>query len=169
MFRSVLVGVGASPAHTAALEQAIDLALGERARLTLLAALPRLPAVAYLAPLTPVVALQDARSTCESELRAAAARVPGDLPVTTLLVEGPEHQALLREVRRGRHDLVVVGAPTTRRLPADLGASARLARRCPVPVMLVREPPEAGGQSAAAARPSAHAVLGLTRGKHARA
>lgn len=169
MFRSVLVGVGPSPRHVAALEQAIDLALGEHARLTLLAVLPRLPALAYLAPLTPVVALQDARSACESQLRAAAARVPADLPVTTLLVEGPEHRALMGEALRGHHDLIIVGAPAGRRLTADPGASARLARRCPLPVMLVRTPREQGKQATASGRRSMLVGLGVLRGKHARA
>ena len=95
MFRSILVAVGGSPADAAALEQAVDLALGEHARLTLVATLPRLPAVAYLAPVTPVGELRDARAACETVLRQAAAGVPAELPVRTLLVEGPGRQALV--------------------------------------------------------------------------
>ena len=169
MFQRILVAVGGSPVAGAALWQAVDLALGERARLTLVATLPRLPAVAYLAPVTPVGELADARAACEKGLRQAVGRVPDELPVTTLLVEGPAHRALVREVRRGGYDLLVVGSSTRRRLPAALGGDlgAALVRRCAIPVLVVRSPALEAG--VAGPQPATVTALGIPGRRHARA
>lgn len=169
MFRSVLVAVGESPADAAALEQAVDLAFREHARLTLVATLPRMPAVAYLAPVTPLGAICDARAACETVLRQAAGGVPAELPITTLLAEGPARQALVREVRRGGYDLLVVGSPTRRRLPAALGGDlgALLVRRCTIPVLVVRPP--ALEPAPAAQQPSRVTTHGIRGRRHARA
>jgi nucleotide-binding universal stress UspA family protein len=43
-------------------------------------------------------------------LRRARDRVPDDLPVTTILTDRPIRAALIDQINRGRHDLVVVGS-----------------------------------------------------------
>src|SRR5205807_8098110 len=95
-----------------ALTQAIDLAAREHTRLTLITDVQKLPSVAYIglsaAPMTEVDA--GARSWAESVLRTARDRVPDEIPVTTVLTDQPIRGALIEQIRRGGHDLIVMGS-----------------------------------------------------------
>lgn len=146
MFRSILVAVDGSEPATEALHEAIDLARGEGARLTLIsvAASPRWLGSPgpYVAP----VPLED-----EFERRAqqivedAEALVPEDVPVSTVVRMGPAAKAILERVESGQHDLVVMGS---RGLGAAgsllLGSVSRaVLAASPVPVLVARAPAEA--------------------------
>jgi nucleotide-binding universal stress UspA family protein len=146
MFRSILVAVDGSEASGHALQEAIDLARGEGARLTLIsvAASPRWLGSPgpYVAP----VPLED-----EFERRAqqivedAEALVPEDVPVSTVVRMGPAAKAILERVESGQHDLVVMGS---RGLGAAgsllLGSVSRaVLAASPVPVLVARAPAEA--------------------------
>ena len=111
MFRNILVAIDGSPDSAEALDQAIDLAESERARLTLLTAVAK-PASAYWGWSAPVaVQLVDgARADATSILASARDRVPGGVPVTTILTEAPIRTALIAEIKRGRHDLMMMGS-----------------------------------------------------------
>jgi nucleotide-binding universal stress UspA family protein len=134
------VAVDGSPAAGRALTQAIAIAQRSLGRLGVLAAIP---------PTTPCVALPPF-SVCLSglaeELEAAAKRqvdeavliVPGDMPVTKLVVRDKLIKAAASEARTGRWDVTVLacglwleGGPCWR------AVAARLARSCPVPVLVV--------------------------------
>jgi nucleotide-binding universal stress UspA family protein len=141
MFRNVLVAIDGSADADEALTQAIDLAQSERTLLTLITGVTHPPAVAYLGAGAPVVVAFEAhgRSNAEEVLRRARDRVPADITVTTLLTDRPIRPALIDQVKRGQHDLVVMGS-------RGLGAVRRALRgsvshyvldHSPVPLLIV--------------------------------
>lgn len=146
MFRDVLVVVDATHDAREALSQAIDLAQRERSRLTLITVERRLPACAYLgvAAALPVV-VPAAEAEAREIMCGALSLVPADVPVTTVVAVAPIRQALLTQIKRGGHDLVVIGARPRGRLRSLFGSlSHYLVRRSPAPVLVVHaEPPRA--------------------------
>lgn len=143
VYRNILVAVDGSPDAEAALDHAAELARDQHARLTLVTAIPQLPATALLAsgatpPRTEVV-----RHYADM-LRAAAATLPEDVSVTTLLVEGPPARALIERARSGDFDLIVMGSHGHGRLHQSLlGCVSQKVLSCsPVPVLLIRAPAE---------------------------
>jgi nucleotide-binding universal stress UspA family protein len=142
MHRSILVALDDSPASAAALEEAIDLARAEGARLTLLSvAVP--PRVLILGP---VVAPYPSSTTLEQEtqelLDRAEEQVPDGIPVSTVVRTGPVAQAILDRVECARHDLVIMGSRGLGPAASFIrgGVSRIVAARSPVPVLLVRAP-----------------------------
>jgi nucleotide-binding universal stress UspA family protein len=139
MFHSILVAVDGSPAAAKALEQAVDLARGEGARLTLIsvAVRPRWIAGPYAMPYPTD---QDLEEEADRVVARAEALVPEDVPVSTVVRRGPVADAILDRVRDGEHDLVVMGSRgrgSARSLL--LGSVSRaVLDRSPVPVMVVR-------------------------------
>jgi nucleotide-binding universal stress UspA family protein len=139
MFRDVLVVVDATEDAREALSHAIDLAQRERSRITLITVERRLPACAYLgaAAALPLV-MPAAEAEARQILREALSHVPADVPVTTLLAAPPVRGALMTQIERGAHDLVIMGArPRSGRCPAFWSLSHYLVRRSPVPVLVV--------------------------------
>jgi nucleotide-binding universal stress UspA family protein len=112
MFRNVLVAVDGSPDSEEALAQAIDLAEGEQASLTIFSAVAMPPAAAYFGAgaSTAATLARGAEGEAESILRESVAHVPDDLPVHTVLTREPVRTALLERIRTGHHDLVVMGS-----------------------------------------------------------
>jgi nucleotide-binding universal stress UspA family protein len=111
MFRSILVAVDGSEPAAHALQEAIDLARGEGARLTLIsvAAPPRWLGSPgpYFAP----VPLEDEfERRAQQVVEEAEALVPEDVPVSTVVRSGPAVQAILDRVEAGGHDLIVMGS-----------------------------------------------------------
>jgi nucleotide-binding universal stress UspA family protein len=111
MFRSILVAVDGSEPAAHALQEAIDLARGEGARLTLIsvAAPPRWLGSPgpYVAP----VPLEDEfERRAQQVVEEAEALVPEDVPVSTVVRSGPAVQAILDRVEAGGHDLIVMGS-----------------------------------------------------------
>lgn len=110
MYRSILVAVDGSPAAAAALEQAIDLAREEGARLTLIsvAAPPRWRAA------SPYYVLYAGDEELERQARTnverAEALVPEDVPVSTVVRRGPAAKQILARAEDGQHDLIVIGS-----------------------------------------------------------
>ncbi len=77
-----------------------------------------------------------ARSQREADLQRTATRVRrfGVTPRVTLL-DGSPVNALVAEVRRGRHDLLVLDAPSPDSVQPDRTTATRLVRECPCPVL----------------------------------
>ncbi len=148
MFRSILVAVDGSPAATAALMQAIDLARTEGARLTLIsvAAPPRWQVAAgpYYVPLP---AEDELERAARETLDRAEALVPEGVPVSTAFRRGRIAEEILKRVETGEHDLVVIGSRGLGRAGALLlgSVSRAVLAGSPVPVLIAR----------AAARPTA--------------
>jgi nucleotide-binding universal stress UspA family protein len=145
VFHNILVAVDGSPHADRALTEAIDLARGSHARLTIITAVgePRTGAMMALASgaaaaLGPALLLE-----ADKILRAAADRVPEDVSVTTILTEQPIRSAILKRIEDGRHDLVVMGSRgrgTVR--SAVLGSvSHHVLHHSPVPVLIVHADP----------------------------
>jgi nucleotide-binding universal stress UspA family protein len=139
MFRNVLVVIDGSIDSSHALEQAIDLAQRERSRLTLIAAERRVPMCAYLgvAAAAPLAVPTADTGACDL-MREALARVPSDIPVTTIVTALPIRAALIRQIERGQHDLVMLGQAPGGRLRSLLGGLGHyLVRHSPAPVLVV--------------------------------
>jgi nucleotide-binding universal stress UspA family protein len=165
MFRDVLVVVDATDDAREALSQAIDLAQRERSRLTLITVERRLPACAYLgaAAALPLV-IPAAQAEAREVMCEALASVPADVPVTTVIATAPIRQALMTQIRRGDHDLVVMGAgPRGILRPVLASVSHYLVRRSPVPVLVVHAVPSRGRAVTPLAAPRSRARRWPTR------
>ena len=141
MFHDIVVAVDGSPEAEQALIQAIDLAESEHTRLTLITGVPKPPPSSYVwlsgVPLAEMEA--DARAWAEAVLRRARDRVPDEIPVTTILAEQPIRTALIEQIHRGRHDLIVMGSRGRGALRATLlgSVSHYVLDHSPIPVLIV--------------------------------
>jgi nucleotide-binding universal stress UspA family protein len=139
-FRSVLVAVDGSRHSDMALEHAIELARDGNARLTILTATPPPAGVSLTGPGAIAAAAAAARMEQDFDdvLRAAADCVPDDLPVTTVHASGHPAQAILNEMERGHHDLIVMGSRGLGLARALMGSvSHRVLRHAPAAVLIV--------------------------------
>lgn len=157
MFRNILVAVDGSADSDLALEHAIDLAHSEHTKLTLITAVIPIPATAYLGVTALPPMTSDPCTDARKVIRAAADRVPDDQPVTTVLSEAPIRAAILRQVKDGGHDLVIMGSRGRGALrSATLGSvSHYVLNHSPVPVLIVHAPqrPEPDHEVAASEAP----------------
>ena len=141
VYRNILVAVDGSPDGEAALAHAGALARDQHARLTLLTAIPPLPATALLASGAAPPRSEVVRHYAEL-LRQAADTLPQDISVTTLLVEGPPSKALIERAKSGAFDLIVMGSHGHGRLHTTLlgCVSQKVLHASPIPVLLTRAP-----------------------------
>jgi nucleotide-binding universal stress UspA family protein len=140
MFRNVLVAVDGSPDAEQALTEAIDLAESEHTRLTLITAVPQIPATGLLVPgAVTDDAIANTRAWAEAILRRALDQVPDDLPVSTVLTDKPIRPALIRQIKDGHHDLVVMGSRGRGAVRSALlgSVSHYVLHHTPVPVLIV--------------------------------
>jgi nucleotide-binding universal stress UspA family protein len=141
MFRNILVAVDGSTHADEALAQAIDLADSEHARLTLIAGVTGLPPAACVGLSGPAFAVMqaDARSLAEAVLRRARDRVPDDLPVTTILTDEPIRPALIKQIKRGGHDLIAMGSRGRGAMRAALlgSVSHYILHHTSIPVLII--------------------------------
>ena len=143
VYRSILVAVDGSPDAEAALAHAAALARDQNARLTLLTAIPPLPATALLASGAAPPRSEVIRHYADT-LRHATDSLPDDVSVTTLLVEGTPARALIQRAESGDYDLIVMGSHGHGRLHASLlgCVSQKVLHASPIPVLLTRAPRE---------------------------
>ena len=146
MFRSILVSIDGSPHADQALTEAIDIAQAGRARLTLLTAVKSCPSWAYN-PASAAAARQlssEFEREAKEVMRDAVARVPDDLPVTKIITHDPIRPALMKEIKSGSYDLVVMGSRGRGAVASSLlgSVSHHALNHSPVPVLIVhaREP-----------------------------
>jgi nucleotide-binding universal stress UspA family protein len=146
MFRDILISYDGSPHAERALSEAIDLAQCSHARLTILTAVTKPPAWTYAGPSVCAAAALCAELEEESAktLCRAVDRVPDDLPVTKILSHEPIVKALMKEIKRGRHDLVVMGSRGFGAIKGTLlgSVSQHVLHHSPVPVLIVHAEPE---------------------------
>jgi nucleotide-binding universal stress UspA family protein len=166
MFRNILVCVDGSAHAERALTEAIDIAISNRARLSILTAVCRPPGWACT-PLT-IPAIEPLAADLESEaqatLRDAVDRVPESVSVTKILSHEPIRDALMSRLREGDHDLLVMGSRGRGALTASLmGSVSHYAlHHSPVPVLVVHsgeDPASAPSQSQESTTPGS--MLGL--------
>ena len=146
MFHSILVAVDGSRAAARALEEAIDLARGEGARLTLISvAVP--PRRLFTPPYAlPVPSDDQLEEEAVRILERAEALVPDGVPVSTVVRRGSASKAILERIEDGEHDLVVMGSRGLGPAGSVLLGSVSRAVLCHsrIPALVVR----AGGASA---------------------
>jgi nucleotide-binding universal stress UspA family protein len=139
VYRNILVAIDGSQAAAAALDEAIDLARTDGARLVLIsvAAPPRLRLAAP--PYVPYPTELDLERGAWNIVGRAEQRVPPDVPVTSLVRSGDAAVAIAARAEQGGHDLVVIGSREHGRLASlFLGSVSReVAARSPVPVRVV--------------------------------
>jgi nucleotide-binding universal stress UspA family protein len=155
MFHNILVAIDGSPDAEQALMQAIDLAECEHARLTLFSAVVAPPAGTYAGVSGEVVAMlaHDARADSEASMQRAVERVPDRVSVSTVLSEEPVRPTLLRQIKNGRHDLVVMGSRGRGAVRSVLlgSVSHYVLHHSPVPVLIVHAERAPAFESAGAA------------------
>jgi nucleotide-binding universal stress UspA family protein len=123
MFRNILVAIDASPTARRALEAAGELAEAVNARLTLIAVAPEVPAYAYRAGIDAEALEREAMAETERLLRDSVASLPGRLPVTTVLKQGPAGERIVEQIAAGDHDLLVMGSRGRGRVATNLFGS----------------------------------------------
>jgi nucleotide-binding universal stress UspA family protein len=147
MYRRILVPLDGSAASLRGLKEAIRLARDDRARLRLLHVLDETPMLGMLeegVDLRPF--LEDLRKRGRALLerahrQAKKSRVAADATMAES-AGGPAADAILREAKRWRADVIVMGTHGRRGLRhLVLGSEAeRVVRLSAVPVLLVRAP-----------------------------
>jgi nucleotide-binding universal stress UspA family protein len=141
VFRNILVTVDGSDHAQRALDEAIDIARAGRGRLTLLTAVNPPPAWAAssLATGAAAVSALDLEREAVQVMRQAVARVPDDVPVTTVISRRPIRSALMKAVSCGDYDILVMGSRGRRALAASLlGSVSHYAlNHSPIPVLIV--------------------------------
>ncbi len=146
MFHNILVSIDGSPHSDEALRQAIDIALADRSRLTLLTAVRQCPPWAY-SPVTAAAAQQlssDLEREAQRVMCDAVERVPHSVPVTKILTHQPIRTALMRRIKSGDHDLLVMGSRGRGGLKATLlgSVSHYVLNHSPIPVLIAQAPDE---------------------------
>jgi len=110
MFRSILIAVDGSSSARHALQEAIDIARSQGARLTILTVAPPVPTLMPVAGGDPRGIQDSAEQWAAGVLRDALAGVPDDVDVHTVLRTGHASHEVVDEVRGGDYDLVVLGS-----------------------------------------------------------
>jgi nucleotide-binding universal stress UspA family protein len=155
VFRNILVAIDGSPTATAALEEAIDLARSDGARLVLLSvAAP--PRWRFTGPTyVPYPTDEELQRAAWDVLARAEALVPGDVAVSSVVRVGSPAAEIVRRAVEGGHDLIVMGSRGHGSLGSLLlgSVSRAVVARSAVPVLVSRRRSE-GVQRAA--EPPAH-------------
>jgi nucleotide-binding universal stress UspA family protein len=148
MFRNILVSVDGSEHSDRALDEAIDIARADQARLTILTAIPQPPVWAASAMAAGATAVSAAELEKEAVdiMRRAVKRVPADVPVTTIISRKPIRNALMNRLQEGNFDLLVMGSRGRGALSASLlGSVSHYAlNHSSIPVLIVHadKPPK---------------------------
>jgi nucleotide-binding universal stress UspA family protein len=140
-FRRILAVVDGSEASEQAFERLLDTTCAEGGWLTVMMAPPRpVYNLCGVAHVVPTASAEELRRFAERRLERIAYNIPRGLRCSTLVASRPLLKAVLERVVVGAHDVVVVCGIRSSWSGAVLsGIPARtLARRCPVPVLLIR-------------------------------
>jgi nucleotide-binding universal stress UspA family protein len=147
-YHRILVAIDGSPDAEAALRHAFSLARDQHALLTLLTVAPQPASAIGVGASAP----PDMLDFHKRILREATDLVPADIGVTTRLERGNPAETILKLVREGDQDLVVMGSHGHSRVHRALlgSVSERVLKASTVPVLLMRS---AGAEGAAEGGP----------------
>ena len=143
MFRRLLLAIDSSPHSRCALDEAIDLARTNNARLTVMTVVPDTPSWSVFGvmsvPVEPALQWEIERAY-QAVLDAAVAAVPADISVRTILRRGVAGPVIAQEAADGDYDLVVLGRRGRGELRSLLlGSTSRhVLQHCAVPILAVQ-------------------------------
>jgi nucleotide-binding universal stress UspA family protein len=106
-------------------------------------AVPPSPALAQITAAGAALAeVADLLGDAGKEIRAQVEDLPDDISVTTLVVSGHAAPEILKRLREGRHDLLVMGTRGLGRVGSALlgSVSQAVLHEAEVPVLVVRGP-----------------------------
>ena len=156
MFTDILVAVDGSQHAERALEEAVDLARLGGGSLTLVTVAPELsgwfpvPGAGLPPPVNPTAGVplptdlrelrQDLVKAHRHILEQAQTNVPADVRATARVLDGRPGEAIVRQVRAGQHDLVVMGSRGRGELRSMVlgSVSHQVLHDSPVPVLIAR-------------------------------
>ena len=119
MFLNLLVAVDGSPSSHRAVEQAVDLARAHNSKLTLIAVAPPVSSYATLGGLSAEQLGRELVAWADGVLAEAVESIPDDVLAHTIRRSGHVGEHIVKELRDGAYDLVVLG--TRGRGPAREG------------------------------------------------
>ena len=119
MFLDILVAVDGSPSALRALDQAVDLARAQNAKLALITVVPPVSPYVTIGRMNPDQLSRDLEAWADGALAEAVASVPDDVIVHKTRPSGHVGEQIVKELERGTYDLVVLG--TRGRGPAREG------------------------------------------------
>jgi nucleotide-binding universal stress UspA family protein len=145
VFRSVLVPIDGSAHAERALAEAVDLVRATGASLTVMTSVADAaswPAIAIPTAAAETQALlDDFEREHRSLLDEAVASLPDEIDAAKVLAHGPAGPAIVEQVGRGGHDLVVMGSRGRGEITALLlgSVSHHVLHASPAAVLVVRE------------------------------
>jgi nucleotide-binding universal stress UspA family protein len=154
--RRLLVAVDGSPSGDLALRAALTVARRDRATITLLTVAPDLAADlsrwALAAGVAPT-SQDEVDREGERMLREAAALVPDDISVCTLLRRGKAGPEIVAQATEGDYDAIVLGARGVSRVGALIGSvSQYVLHHAPIAVFVAHQPRDDGSPTDRSAR-----------------
>ena len=122
-YRNLLVAIDGSRSAELALRGAVTVARRDNARVTLLCVAPDVVAEASRWPsLAPIPDQRDADTVADKILRDAVARIPEDIPVTTLVRHGKPGPEIVAAAKDHPYDAILLGARGVGRVEALIGS-----------------------------------------------
>lgn len=109
MFTKILVGLDSSPSSQRALEHAIDLAKAGGAKLTLMTVAPPVATYVTLGGVSIETMSAELDKWATNVLDEAARAVPPDVTADRVQSSGHAGPEILKELKRGGYDLIVLG------------------------------------------------------------
>jgi nucleotide-binding universal stress UspA family protein len=143
VFVSALIAFDGSPSAQLALAQAVDLAAAEHSRrLSLVTVVPPVSGFVALAGQSVEVLHTEAQHAADEQLRVASATIPSTVTHDMVRLEGPPGPAIVEQVERAGHDLVIMGSRGYGAIgSAVLGSvSTHVMRHSKVAVLVVHRP-----------------------------
>jgi nucleotide-binding universal stress UspA family protein len=142
VYHHVLCAYDGSPAAEAALSEAIDLASSMRARLAIVTVVEKPAANVAAAGVDPERLTETMQRDANHSLRAAADRVPDDVPLTTLLRTGHAGKEIVRAAEEIGADVIVLGTRRRGRVTTNLFGSvaAGVYYHTRLPMLVVAKP-----------------------------
>jgi nucleotide-binding universal stress UspA family protein len=146
MFRNILVGIDGSPSARRALEHAVDLARASNGKLTLITVAPPVSVYVTLGGVSLDTMTAELDRWAANTVENAARSVPDDVSAHTIQHRGHAGPAIMKELRRGGYDLIVLGSRGRGRTQEGLLGSVNGYLHFHAEVPLLSVPPEAADE-----------------------
>jgi nucleotide-binding universal stress UspA family protein len=144
VFLSILAATDGSPSARAAVRHAADLAHAFNAKLTLITVVPPISTYVTLAGVPPERMHLELERWATNVLAEAAASVPDDVIVHRVQPTGHPGPEIMKAIRRGDYDLVVLGTRGRNRTQEGLLGTVNgfLHFHAPLPILSIPDPKE---------------------------